>query len=249
MTDPIKEQPIGGGVSVFTTHVHTFGTDAVLLADFAAPRRNSRVAEFGTGCGIISLIWCRDSLASRIDALDIQQEACELVRMAADRFSLNDRLVVHHLDLIEVKGNLPIGTYDLVVMNPPYKSESDGLKCPDRRIAIARHEILCNIEDITKAAGELLNAGGRFCLCSRPSRLCDVMVSMRNHAIEPKRLRFVHQRAGADPNLFLLEGKKGGKSGLIIEKPLMIENAIGGFSEEVIEIYGEYYAQKEKRKE
>ena len=141
----VKEQQLGGGMTVFTNDIHTFGTDAVLLASFAQPRKSTKAVELGTGCGIISL----------------------------------------------------------------------------------------------------LNTGGRLCMCQRPSRLCDLMVSMRNHGIEPKRLRMVEQRQGASPNLFLIEGKKGAKSGIIIEKPLVIEDEKGEFSEEIKQIYGKYYAMKE----
>lgn len=242
----VKEQLLGDGMSVFTSDVHTFGTDAVLLASFAQPRKRTKAAELGTGCGIISLIWCRDGNCSTIDAVDIQKEACELVNAAAKKHGLTDKLRVHNADLKSLDGVLPAGSFELVVMNPPYKPKDDGLRCERREVAIARHEIMCNTDDITSAAARLLNTGGRLCMCQRPSRLCDVMVSMRLHGIEPKRLRMVHQREGTRPNLFLIEGKKGAAGGLIVEKPLFIENQQGDFSDEIKEIYGEYYAMKGK---
>ncbi len=242
----VKEQFLGGGMSVFTSDVHTFGTDAVLLASFAQPRKRTKAAELGTGCGIISLIWCRDGNCSTIDAVDIQKEACELVNAAAKKHGLTDKLRVHNADLKSLDGVLPAGSFELVVMNPPYKPKDDGFRCERREVAIARHEIMCNTDDITSAAARLLNTGGRLCMCQRPSRLCDVMVSMRLHGIEPKRLRMVHQREGTRPNLFLIEGKKGAAGGLIVEKPLVIENPQGDFSDEIKEIYGEYYAMKGK---
>lgn len=242
----VKEQLLGDGMSVFTSDVHTFGTDAVLLASFAQPRKRTKAAELGTGCGIISLIWCRDGNCSTIDAVDIQKEACELVNAAAKKHGLTDKLRVHNADLKSLDGVLPAGSFELVVMNPPYKPKDDGLRCERREVAIARHEIMCNTDDITSAAARLLNTGGRLCMCQRPSRLCDVMVSMRLHGIEPKRLRIVHQREGTRPNLFLIEGKKGAAGGLIVEKPLVIENPQGDFSDEIKEIYGEYYAMKGK---
>lgn len=242
----VKEQLLGDGMSVFTSDVHTFGTDAVLLASFAQPRKRTKAAELGTGCGIISLIWCRDGNCSTIDAVDIQKEACELVNAAAKKHGLTDKLRVHNADLKSLDGVLPAGSFELVVMNPPYKPKDDGLRCERREVAIARHEIMCNTDDITSAAARLLNTGGRLCMCQRPSRLCDVVVSMRLHGIEPKRLRMVHQREGTRPNLFLIEGKKGAAGGLIVEKPLVIENPQGDFSDEIKEIYGEYYAMKGK---
>lgn len=241
----VKEQQLGGGMTVFTSDIHTFGTDAVLLASFAQPRKNTKAAELGTGCGIISLIWCRDGKCASIDAVDIQKEACDLVNMAAQKHDLTGKLRVHNADLNALDGVLPAGAYDLAVMNPPYKSKNDGLRCERREIAVARHEIMCDTNSIVAAAARLLNTGGRLCMCQRPSRLCDLMVSMRSHGIEPKRLRMVEQRNGASPNLFLIEGKKGAKSGMIVEKPLIIEDEKGDFSEEIKQIYGEYYAMKE----
>ena len=240
----VKEQFLGNKISVFTNDIHTFGTDAVLLADFAKPRKNSKIAEFGTGCGIISLIWCRDGFGKQIDAIDIQIDACRLVNMAVEKYNLHNRLFVHNDDLKNINKVLQIGSYDLVVMNPPYKSASDGIKCGDERIAIARHEIKCNTDDITKSASLLLNTGGRLCMCQRPSRLCDLISSMKLNGIEPKKLRFVQQRYNLKPSLFLIEGKKGAKSGLDVEKPLIIENFDGDFSDEIKQIYGEYYEQK-----
>lgn len=241
----VKEQQLGGGMTVFTNDIHTFGTDAVLLASFAQPRKSTKAVELGTGCGIISLIWCRDGKCASIDAIDIQKEACDLVNTAAEKHNLARKLKVHNADLNALDGVLPAGGFDLVVMNPPYKSKNDGLRCERREIAVARHEIMCDTNSIVAAAARLLNTGGRLCMCQRPSRLCDLMVSMRNHGIEPKRLRMVEQRQGASPNLFLIEGKKGAKSGIIIEKPLVIEDKKGDFSEEIKQIYGKYYAMKE----
>ena len=231
-------------MSVFTSDVHTFGTDAVLLAHFAAPRLRTKAVELGTGCGIISLIWCRDNKCQTIDAVDIQKSACDLVTAAVEKHGLSDKLSVHNCDLNHLEGELFAGQYDLVVMNPPYKAKEDGLRCENIEVAIARHEIMCNTDDIVSVAARLLNTGGRLCMCQRPSRLCDLISSMRKFGIEPKKLCMVEQRAGDSPNLFLIEGKKGAKSGLIVQRPLIIENDSGEFSDEIKEIYGEYYALK-----
>ena len=242
----IKEQQLGGGMTVFTSEIHTFGTDGVLLASFADPKKNTKAVELGTGCGIISLIWCRDNRCKVIHAVDVQKESCDLVNMAVEKHRLFDKLHVHNADLKKLDKVLKAASFDLVVMNPPYKPKDDGIRCERPEIAIARHEMLCNTDDIVTASARLLNTGGRLCMCQRPARLCELMVSMSSHGIEPKRLRMVEQRAGCSPNLFLIEGKKGAQKGMIIEKPLIIENHEGGFSDEIKEIYGEYYAMKGK---
>ncbi len=242
----LRKHYIGTNTVVFTDSVHRFGTDGVLLAHFAAPRLRDKTLEFGTGCGIISLIWCRNGKPAHIDALELQADAVDLVRLAIEENNCIDQLNVIHGDLKLVDRYCQKGSYDLVVMNPPYKKANDGVVTPIVGLAIARHEIKCDLNDICTSAALMLNSGGRFCMCQRPSRLTDVLLAMHKSGIEPKRLRFVHQKATAAPNLFLIEGKKGANTGLIIEPPLILEEDNGNATDELIAIYGEYYEQKER---
>ena len=138
--------------------------------------------------------------------------------------------------------------YDLVVCNPPYKPMGTGIVNPDDQKRTARHEETCTIKDITDTAANLLRFSGRFCLCLRPERLCDVMESMRTSGIEPKRLRFVQQRLNKAPKLFLIEGKRGAKnSGLVMMPTLVIEDECGNTSEEMTNIYGSYRDNKNNK--
>lgn len=242
--EQLRKYYIGPHTVVYTNSVHRFGTDGVLLADFAAPKKNDKALELGTGCGIISLIWCRNEKPDHIDALEIQEDAVDLVKRAISENGIEDRLRIVHGDLRVIEQFFQKGFYDLVVMNPPYKKAGDGIITPNEGLAIARHELRCDLDDICQAASLMLNAGGRFCLCQRPGRLSEVLCSMHETGIEPKRLRFVQQRATSTPGLFLVEGKKGANEGLVVEPPLILEHDADNMTEEVIAIYGEYYEQK-----
>ena len=219
---------------------HTFGTDAVVLASFAAPKRKDKCMDMGTGCGIIPMLWLRDKNQSPVHCLDIQSNAFEQVKNSIKINSFEERLFAHLCDLRKIEEEFTAGTFTLVTMNPPYKPVRTGIESLGESARIARHEVCCNIEDAVKAAAYLLNFAGRFCMCHRPERLVDVMTVMRSHNIEPKRLRFVADRDGEEPFLFLIDGKKGAKPFLRVEPTLIIKNADSKFTKEMIEIYGSY---------
>ncbi len=237
---PCKNENLGAGITAVISDAHGFGTDAILLAHFAAPKKNDKACDLGTGCGIIPLLWCREARAAKITAVEIQTGACEQVRKAIEINRLSGRLEIVNADLRELKGVLPAGAFDLVTMNPPYKAQGAGRASKDEAGLIARHEVMCTLEEAAAAAAGLLKFGGRFCLCHRPERLCDVFTAMRAAGVEPKRLRMVAQTNGKAPWLILAEGRKGGKPGLVIEPQLAVENESGGYSEEMKSIYGDY---------
>lgn len=240
----LKKQYIGDNVAIFTDSVHTFGTDGVLLSYYSSPKRKDKTLEMGIGCGIISLLWCRGDSPEAVDALELQEDAVDLVKMAIAENGLQDRMRIVQGNLKEIELFFPKGYYDLVVMNPPYKKANDGVITPVSGLAIARHELQCDLHDICKAAGAVLQFGGRFCMCHRPSRLAEVLSAMQQFDIEPKRLRMVQQRCDLSPNLFLIEGKKGSQSGMVVEPPLIMENDDGSPTAEIQFIYEEYYKQK-----
>lgn len=235
-------EPLGGGVKVIVSKENRFSTDTILLADFSSPKKHERVLELGAGCGAISLIWCRNVPPVHITSVEIQRDAAEMMLRSVEENSLGDRITVINGDLRSLDGLVEFGSYDMVAMNPPYKTGGSGIVNPDRQKQIARHETECTIDDITAAAARLLRFGGRFCICQRPERLCDVFMSMRKAGIEPKRLRMVQQRHNKAPKLFLAEGRRGGNpGGLIAEPVLFIEgDTESGLSREMIDIYGDY---------
>lgn len=234
-------EPLGGGVRVIVSPENHFSTDTVLLAHFSAPKKHERALEFGAGCGTISLIWCRNTPPKTIMAVEIQPQAADMMKRSVEMNSLGKTVSVVNADLKALKGVVPFGEWDIVAMNPPYKIGGGGVVNDDIGKRIARHETECTIDDITQSAALLLRFGGRLCLCQRPERLTDVLLSMRNAGIEPKRLRFVQQRMGKPPKLFLVEGKRGGQpGGLVLLPTLFIEDENAEFSQEMIDIYGDY---------
>lgn len=212
---------------------HTFGTDALLLAAFACVKPKDVCCDFGTGCGIIPFYWLREG-AAKVNAVEIQPLACSQVRRSLALNGIEDRFELIEGDLKELRGRLPFGVFDVVTMNPPYTPNGSGIMSTSAADQIARHETMLSLDELCAAAAKLLKTGGRFCICLRPERLTDAMVSMRRADLEPKRLRFVSQREGKAPWLFLLEGKKGRRPGLVTEPELHIE------SEEMERIVGSY---------
>lgn len=236
-----KTEPLGNGMKIIVSDEYKLWTDTVLLADFSAPKKKDNACELGSGCGAIPLIWFRNDSVNHVTAVEIQEEACSLLERSIRLNNLDGKINVVNSDLRDLNGKLKAGAYDLVVCNPPYKAEGTGIKSKNSAQIIARHESMCNVDDIICAASKLLNFSGRLCMCQRPERLSDLICTMRKYSIEPKRLRFVQQRMSKAPKLFLIEGKKGGKpGGLIVEPVLFIENEKGDFSKEMLDIYGAY---------
>ena len=237
----IHLEPLGSGVKIYVSKSYHFSTDTILLADFSMPKSGKKCVDLGTGCGTIPLIWLKREKERTVDAVEIQQNACELAQKSVEQNGFGDKMNVINSDLRELKGKLDFGCYDLVACNPPYKLSGSGIQNPESAKQIARHETECAFEDICEAASKLLQFGGRFCVCQRPERLADIMESMRRSSIEPKRLRIVQQRKSKAPKLFLLEGRKNGNRGYLDVMPtLFIEDENGDFSAEMLEIYGDY---------
>lgn len=238
--------PLGCGVRIVVSDLHRFGTDAVLLADFAAPSGRDIACDLGTGCGIVPLLWCRAPVPPAVTAVDISPDAIDLLTRSVALNGLEDRLTPLCADLRELPAELA-GRFRLVTMNPPYQPVDTGpaSDCEGRRRA--RQEVTCTLTDVANAATRLLQTGGRFCLCLRPERLADALEALRRADLEPKRLRFVAVRPGAAPNLFLLEGKKGAHPGLRVEPTLVLTDGEGNDSPEMAGIYREYRNEKEGR--
>lgn len=243
-----KIEPLGGTVRVIVSDVHKFWTDTMILADFSQPKKYEKAVELGSGCGAIPLLWNRDNLTNHTIAVEIQKDACDMMKRSVSLNNLESKITVLNEDLKNLKGKLSFGMYDLVVCNPPYKPMGTGIVNPDDQKRTARHEETCTIKDITDVAAGLLRFSGRFCLCLRPERLCDVIESMRVSGIEPKRMRFVQQRQSKAPKLFLIEGKRGAKrSGLVMLPTLLIEDEYGNPSKEMTKIYGSYRDNKKNK--
>lgn len=227
-------------LGIVVSSAHTFGTDALLLAHFAAPRKNDMACDLGTGCGIIPMLWCRDGQCRSIDAVEIQPRGCDQLRRTVTANGLSHKLTVHNRDLKALDGVLKKAAFDLVTMNPPYKAENSGIPSAKAHDKIARHETLCSLDDICTCAAGLLRFGGKFCMCLRPERLAETMHAMSVCRLEPKRLRLICKTAADAPWLCLLEGRLGGKHGMVIERNLYVYESSGQLSAEMLQILGKY---------
>ena len=220
-----------GSTGLYISEKHRFGTDAFLLADLAAPRHKDAVADLCSGCGIVAAVMYERFRPKSITAVEIDREGTELFRRTIAESGLENVTAVC-ADLKEWRAEREL---DLITCNPPYFAEGAGFISPTA--ANARHELLCSIGDVCRAAKLSLKFGGRLCICNRPERLCDIITAMRTNGIEPKRIRFVAKDPDSAPWLVLAEGKKGGKPFLTVEKTLYTTAADGGFSEELRSCY------------
>ncbi len=230
-----KYEKLTDKIYVCASSDHRFGTDAFLLADFSQYRQKDKACDLGTGCGIIPLIMQKYRPPQVTYAVDIQEGAIEQLRLGLEK-SETSGIVPICADLKELWEDAPLGQLVLVTCNPPYKVNNAGFQSVITAQKIARHEILCTIDDVCAAAKKLLKYGGRLCVCNRPERLSDVIFAMKNNDIEPKRLRFVSKNPDEAPWLFLIEGKKGSKPFMKVEPQLYIRSE-NGFTEELQRIY------------
>lgn len=235
-------ETLGNEIGVIVSNEHTFGTDAMLLAYFSGAKKSDIACDLGTGCGIIPLLWKRDGNCKTAYGVEIQEKGYGQFKRSIEMNCLEESVFAVCSDLKDLKGKLPQGQFDLVTMNPPYKKENAGIKSEKDNEKIARHETLCTLDDICCAAASLLKFGGRFCLCIRPERMFETMLSMKNYKLEPKRLRLVTSRDGERPWLCLIEARHGGKSGLSVDKNFVLYTENDRYTEEmngILKLYRE----------
>ena len=234
-------EPLGKGVSVIVREGCAFSTDTILLAWFSMPKRGELCAEFGTGCGAVPLLWCARSRPASVLAAEIQPELCGMARRSVALNGFENVVNIAECDVrcLPCLPGVRQGGFDLVACNPPYKEAGAGVPSAAERERVARHETVCGFAGFAAAAAALLRWGGRFCCCMRPARLCGTLAALHTAGLEPKRLRFVQQRASSAPFLFLVQASRGGKPGVTVEPVLLVEEA-GGLSQEMLRIYGDY---------
>lgn len=211
------------------------GTDTFLLSSLPRLKPGLRVCDLGCGTGLLGMLLLQKEPNISVTGLEIQPEAVALAEKAVKENSLQDRFAVRLEDLRE--SGLPAGSFDLTVCNPPYYSLQSGFTSEDAARRKARSEIVCTLAIVCRAAARLTRWGGAFCLVYKPERLTDLLCTLRENALEPKRLRFVSQTMEAAPSLLLLEARRGGKPGLTIETPLVLQTPDGSPSSELERIY------------
>ena len=215
-----------------------FGMDAVLLSGFARAKKGNTVLDMGTGTGIIPILMEAKTEASRFVGLEIQEESAEMARRSVALNGLEEKITIVTGDIKEAGSLFGAASFDVITCNPPYMIGQHGLVNPEDAKAIARHEILCTLEDVISQAAVLLKPGGNFFMVHRPFRLAEIMVLLHQYKLEPKRMQMVHPFIDKEPNMVLIEANRGGKPRMSVEKPLIIYKEPGVYMPEIYDIYG-----------
>lgn len=225
----------GGYRFVYDDELFRPGTDTFLLSSLPRLKPGMRVCDLGCGTGLLGLLLLQRQPNLQVTGVEIQPAAFRLAEQTAVENNLTDQLTFRLEDLRET--TLPANRFDLVVCNPPYYPAGSG-KLPDSdALRTARSEETCTLENLCRVAARLMPWGGHFCLVHKPERLTDLCCTLREHGLEPKRLRFVCRTAAAAPSLLLLDACRGGKPGLAIEAPLILQHTDGSPTAEVDAIY------------
>lgn len=215
-----------------------FGMDAVLLSGFVRVKEAERVLDMGTGTGIIPILLAGKTQGRHFTGLEIQRESADMAMRSVQINHLEERISIIEGDIREADTLFGAASFDVITCNPPYMTGQHGLVNPNQPKAIARHEICCTLEDVIRQASRLVRPGGRFYLVHRPFRLAEIMNVMISYKLEPKRMRLVYPFADREPNMVLLEGLRGGKSRITVEKPLIVYKSPGVYTDEIYEWYG-----------
>ncbi|NBI72592.1 tRNA1(Val) (adenine(37)-N6)-methyltransferase [Clostridiaceae bacterium] len=215
-----------------------FGMDAVLLSGFAAVREGERALDLGCGTGIIPLLLEAKTRGRHFTGLEIQKEMADMAARSVRLNGLEDKIEIIEGDIKEAGRIFGGASFDVITANPPYMNDRHGLKNPDLPKAIARHEVLCTLQDVVREAAKALRPGGRFYMVHRPRRLIEIITELTGRGLEPKRLKFVHPFADREAKMVLIEAARGGGSFVKVEKPLIVFREQGIYTDEITEIYG-----------
>ena len=215
-----------------------FGMDAVLLSGFAMVKKGERVLDLGTGTGIIPILLEAKTEGEHFSALEIQREVADMARRSVSLNGLEEKIQIVEGDIREASQIFGAASFDVVTSNPPYMNDAHGLKNPDLPKAIARHEVLCTLDDVAREASRVLKTGGRFYMVHRPHRLAEIITVLRGYKLEPKRMKMVHPFADRDANMVLIEAVKGGGVFLKMEAPVIVFKEPGDYADEIRDVYG-----------
>lgn len=215
-----------------------FGMDAVLLSGFARVKKGETVLDLGTGTGIIPILLEAKTEGEHFTGLEIQETSADMAYRSVCLNDLNEKVSIVRGDIKEASELFGKASFDVVTSNPPYMTGQHGLVNPDMPKAIARHEILCTLDDVIGQASALLKENGRFYMVHRPFRLAEIMVTMSRYRLEPKRMKLVYPFVDKEPNMVLMEGLKGGRPRITVEKPLIVYEKPGVYTSEIYDIYG-----------
>lgn len=244
MTVTLKEHErlddLQNGYSIIqNTQDFCYGIDAVLLSAFAKVKPKENVLDLGTGTGIIPILLRAKTRGEHFTGLEIQEKSAEMARRSVAYNHLEDQITIKTGNIKEASEIFGRASFSVVTCNPPYMTGSHGLTNPHLPKAIARHEVLCTLEDVISESVKVLKPNGRFYMVHRPFRLAEIMELMVRYKLEPKRMRLVYPYVDKEPNMVLMEGLLGGHSRITVEKPLIVSESPGIYTEEIRQIYGD----------
>ena len=215
-----------------------FGMDAVLLSGFAQVKKDERALDLGTGTGIIPLLLSEKTEGIHFTGLEIQEESADMARRSVALNGLEEKIEIVTGDIKDASARFGASSFDVITTNPPYMIGDHGLKNDNEAKTIARHEILCDLEDVLRESSRILKTHGRFYIVHRPIRLAERFGKMSEYRLEPKRMRLVYPYIDKEPNMVLIEGLKDGRARMTVEKPLIVYREPGVYMPEIYDIYG-----------
>jgi tRNA1(Val) A37 N6-methylase TrmN6 len=215
-----------------------FGMDAVLLASFARVKKNEKVLDMCTGTGIVPVLLRAKSEGRSFTGLEIQAECAEMADRSVRYNHLEQEIQIIQGDVKQAADLFGAASFHVVTCNPPYMIGCHGLQNPDLPKAIARHEVLCTLEDVVSQAAKVLTDRGRFYMVHRPFRLTEIMNVLTRYKLEPKRMQLVYPYIDREPNMVLIEALKGGNSRITVERPLIVYERPGVYTSSILELYG-----------
>ena len=215
-----------------------FGMDAVLLSNFARVKENERALDLGTGTGIIPILLTAKTEGQSFVGLEIQEESADMARRSVLHNGLEEKVEIVTGDIKEAAEIFGPVSFDVITVNPPYMIGQHGIANASDTKAIARHEVLCTLDDVLRESAKILKPKGRFYMVHRPFRLAEILSKMVAVGIEPKRMKMVHPFIDKEPNMVLIEGLRGGNSRMTVEPPLVVYKEVGVYNDELLAEYG-----------
>lgn len=214
-----------------------FGMDAVLLSAFAQVKKEEKVLDLGTGTGVIPILLEARTMGKHFTGLEICPESADMAERSVRYNHLEEKIKIVQGDIKEADRIFPPASFDVVTSNPPYMTAHHGLVNPDMDRAAARHEILCTLEDVVSQAARMLPFQGRFYMVHRPFRMAEIIRVLSRYRLEPKRIRLVYPFVDKEPNMLLIEARKGCNPRVSVEPPLIVYEKPGVYTPEVRELY------------
>ena len=223
-----------------SSEVFCFGMDAVLLSSFAVAKEGDKVLDLGTGNGVIPILMEAKTKAAHFTGIEIQDINVDMAIRSVAFNGLENKIKIVQGDIKEASTIFGGASFDVVTSNPPYMNENHGLVNANNQKAIARHEILCTLEDVIREASKVLKDKGKFYMVHRPQRMVEIFETLTKYKLEPKRIRLVHPYVDRAANMILIEAIKGANPLLKVEQPLIIYESEGIYTKELYKLYKWY---------